>query len=288
MHKRQQSAHASQNENNFELFHDASFYRGLLASIQDKFRFVFVRHNPSVRGGERACLRATQCQHPGCMSLLRAGLLPLPVSIANVTRLLPSSTNEPWFIASASDAHAASAAEILTAANKISEWAHVGARFRLLEELTQDNFALHTFARPTVIFFTGVADSHNVAIKRVLRAAAAKFLHRVAFGHLNGLRYHGLALKMGSDQPAPSIILVDSSKNFSAVTSKCPTRYHLCAHSRLLGVHPQRSCVRLQYRTMAVCAFGGKPRPNAALGTRSRRQVAASCSVARAPASKFP
>jgi hypothetical protein len=36
----------------------------------------------------------------------------------------------------------------------------------------------------------------------------------VRFGHLNGLRYHGLALKMGVDYPSPSIVLVDNAKNF--------------------------------------------------------------------------
>jgi hypothetical protein len=218
LHKRASSVLAPRHHNILGLYHHAPFYHGIITSIQDKFRFVFVRHNPSARGSERPCLRATQCTQPGCMSLLRAGLQPMSANIANVTRLLPSSTNQPWLITSSSDAHTASAAEISKAANLIAEWAATGTQFRLLEELTQDNFALYTFARPTVIFFTGVADNHNVAIKRVLRAAAAKFLRRVRFGHLNGLRYHGLALKMGSNHPAPSIVLVDNSKNFSAVT----------------------------------------------------------------------
>ena len=215
---RASSAHASHEDQIFGLSHDALFYRSIIASIQDKVRFVFVKYNPSARGRESPCLRATQCRHPGCMALLRAGLLPLPVNAANVTRLLPSALREPWFIASAADAHAATDAEISAAAKNIAEWVHAAAQFRLLEELSQDNFALYTFSRPIVIFFTGVADDHNVAIKRVLRAAAARFLQRVRFGHLNGLRYHGLALKMGVDHPAPSIILVDNSRNFSAVT----------------------------------------------------------------------
>jgi hypothetical protein len=202
----------------FKLSHDASYYRSLIASIQDQFRFVFIVYNPSVRGSERACLRTSQCDYPGCMSLLRAGLLPVTMSVSNITRMFPSLNGEPWFIVSAGDAHLARADEISTAAKNISEWAKVGAQFRLLEELNQENFALYTFSRPVVIFFTGPADSHNVAIKRVLRAAAARFLHRVRFGHLNGLRYHDLALKFGVNHSAPTIVLVDNAKNFSAVT----------------------------------------------------------------------
>ncbi len=216
---RASSIHASHDEHIFGPSHDALFYHRIIASIQDKVRFVFVQYNPSVRGSESQCLRATRCSHPGCMTLLRAGLIPLSVNVANVTRLLPSSSREPWFIASAADAHAATEAEILTAAKRIADWVHAGSQFRLLEELSQENFALYTFNRPMVIFFTGISDSHNVAIKRVLRAAAARFLKRVRFGHLNGLRYHSLALKMGADHHAPSIILVDNARNFSAVTS---------------------------------------------------------------------
>ena len=216
---REASTHLTDDVHTFGLSHDAAFYHSVVTSILDRFRFVFVQYNPSARGGERRCLRATQCDHPGCMALLRAGLLPISVNVANITRLLPSANSTPWLVASAGDAHAASASEISVAVKKIVDWANVGAPFRLLEELTQDNFALLTHSRPIVIFFTGVADSHNVAIKRVLRAAAAKFLTRVRFGHLNGLRYHGLALKMGVDYPAPSIILIDNAKHFSAVTT---------------------------------------------------------------------
>jgi hypothetical protein len=218
LQRRVPAIHSTDDTNLFGLSHDAAFYHGVITSILDRFRFVFVQYNPSVRGGERRCLRATQCNYPGCMALLRAGLLPISTNVANITRLLPSANGTPWFLASAGDAHTANASEILAAAKKIADWANFGAQFRLLEELTQENFALYTHSRPIVIFFTGVADSHNVAIKRVLRAAAAKFLDRVRFGHLNGLRYHGLALKMGVNHPAPSIILIDNAKNFSAVT----------------------------------------------------------------------
>ena len=216
---RASSVQAPEDDQIFGLSHDALFYHRIIAPVQDKVRFVFVRYNPSVRGSESQCLRATRCGYPGCMALLRAGLVPLSVHVANVTQLLPSFNREPWFIASAADAHLASEAEMSTAAKKIADWVHAGSQFRLLEELSQENFALYTFNRPVIIFFSGVADSHNVAIKRVLRAAAARFLHRARFGHINGLRYHGLALKMGADHPAPSIILVDNARNFSAVTS---------------------------------------------------------------------
>lgn len=234
------SAHPSEDPKPSGLSYGALFYHSIIHSIQDKFRFVFVQHNPAARGSEGACLRATQCNYPGCMALLRAGLLPISVNIANITHLFPSASGEPWFIASPGEAHSASADEISKAAQKIEGWANQGAQFRLLEELTQDNFALYTFSRPIVIFFTGVADSHNVAIKRVLRAAAARFLHLVRFGHLNGLRYHGLALKMGVEHPAPSIVLLDNAKNFSSVIcSLQPVSCSSQTHPQLSGVPPK-------------------------------------------------
>ena len=245
LQSRASSAHSSQDDASSGLSYDASFYHGIIHSIQDKFRIVFVQHNPAVRGSEGACLRATQCNHAGCMALLRAGLLPIPINIANVTHLFPSGQGQPWLISSPGEAHPAGPDKILKAAQKIEEWANQGAQFRLLEELTQDNFALYTFSRPIVIFFTGVADSHNVAIKRVLRAAAARFLHLVRFGHLNGLRYHGLALKMGVDYPSPSIVLVDNAKNFSAVTCSLHSNHAALAFIPNLQVFPRNEAVSL-------------------------------------------
>ena len=82
--------------------------------------------------------------------------------------------------------------------------------------------------------------SRGAAAASVLRAAAARFLHLVRFGHLNGLRYHGLALKMGVEHPAPSIVLLDNAKNFSSVIcSLQPVSCSSQTHPQLSGVPPK-------------------------------------------------